>query len=282
MLSRKHIIQENDYYPFGSTFRSVGSSSNRYMREGKEYVSDHGWNKHDYHARTADLTGRLSTLQIDPMAEMFYHLSPYALFGNNPLRFADPTGRTLEERLKALEVARSLIGTAYKSALPANDRVKNGQLDCSGLVRFSIMQNSSINDPFIGKEGNGVTRIMESSQQVGLNDIRDGDLVVIKSGNNENGHVGFVQDVVRENGNVTQYTILHSESAWTNSQGQSGGGDVNDKSVVEVGSEKGFARSKYNHRFYQWDTPEATTPEQPKDPTLEELKLRFQELKYER
>jgi hypothetical protein len=25
--------------------------------------------------------------------------------------------------------------------------------------------------------------------------IRDGDLVVIKSGNNENGHIGFVKDI---------------------------------------------------------------------------------------
>lgn len=112
---------------------------------------------------------------------------------------------------------------SYRSALPENDRVKNGQLDCSGLVRYSMMQNSSIDEPF-NSSGNGVSQLINSSRQVNLNDIRDGDIVVIKSGNNENGHVGFVKDIVYdEKGNVTQYTMLHSEAAWTNSSGQSGG-----------------------------------------------------------
>ena len=47
----KDVVQENDYYPFGSTFRSVGSSSNRYFRENKERISDYDWNKHDYTGR---------------------------------------------------------------------------------------------------------------------------------------------------------------------------------------------------------------------------------------
>ena len=96
MLSRQHIVQENDYYPFGSTFRSVSSSSNRYMREGKEYVSDHDWNKHDYTGRYFSLDIDCRSLSIDPMAEKFYHLSPYSLFANNPMRFIDPTGMAWE------------------------------------------------------------------------------------------------------------------------------------------------------------------------------------------
>jgi hypothetical protein len=199
------------------------------------------------------------------------------------MRYADPTGMTLEERLKAIEIAKNLIGTGYKSALPTNERVKNGQLDCSGLVRYSMMQNSSINDPFVGKEGNGVTRIMESSRQVEINDIRDGDIVVIESRGNENGHVGFITDIVKdENGNVIKYTMLHSEASWTNSHGQSGGGTINE-SPIEVGSEKNYAKSKYNHRFYQWDTPEPNTPntsESSKENKIEESRIAFEELRF--
>jgi RHS repeat-associated protein len=88
----KDIVQTNDYYPFGSTFRSTGSSDNRYRREGKEFISDHQWNKYDYHWRAVcSMTGR--TLQIDPMAEKYPWISPYALFNNNPLRYIDPDGR---------------------------------------------------------------------------------------------------------------------------------------------------------------------------------------------
>ena len=148
------------------------------------------------------------------------------------------------------------MGTKYASILPQNDRVTEGQLDCSGLVRYAIMQNESINEPFNSK-GNGVTQMMNSSRKVGLNNVREGDLVVIKSGENENGHVGFITNIVRDkDGNVIRYTLLHSEAAWTNTTlGISGGGNINED-VIDVGTEKGYAKSKYNHRYYQWDNPE--------------------------
>jgi NlpC/P60 family len=163
---------------------------------------------------------------------------------------------TKEERDKALKAAREQIGKAYNSAMPDNDRVKDGLLDCAGLVRYSIMQNSTINDPFGGKNGNGVTRIMGSSRPIDVQDIKEGDLVVMASNGKNNGHVGFVTNIVRdENGKVLSYTLLHSEGAWENN-GFSGGGDVNDKSVVTIGKETGYGRAKYKHRYYQWDTPE--------------------------
>ena len=169
------------------------------------------------------------------------------------------TSDAVGERELALKTAKGLISRKYASAIPQNERVKEGQLDCSGFVRYSIMQNPAIGDPFVGSVGNGVTRIMGVSRKVKLNDIRDGDLVVIKSGNNENGHIGFVKDIKRdENGNVIEYTMLHAEAAWTNSSnGLSGGGTINEATIV-VGSERGYARSKYKHRFYQWDTPKTS------------------------
>jgi hypothetical protein len=47
------VVQENSYYPFGAPIADLswsGASDNRYKREGKEYISDFGWNKFDFHA----------------------------------------------------------------------------------------------------------------------------------------------------------------------------------------------------------------------------------------
>jgi RHS repeat-associated protein len=90
------VTQEIAYYPYGMVISDLSylplTSTNRYRREGKEYISDHGWNKYDYHWRAVcSMTGG-RTLQIDPMAEKYPWISPYAFFNNNPLRYIDPTG----------------------------------------------------------------------------------------------------------------------------------------------------------------------------------------------
>ena len=58
---------------------------------GKELDNISGLNWYDFSARYYDdVLGRFTT--PDPMAEMYYSISPYAAFGNSPLRFVDPTG----------------------------------------------------------------------------------------------------------------------------------------------------------------------------------------------
>ncbi|MDR0294748.1 MAG: hypothetical protein LBH91_00940 [Prevotellaceae bacterium] len=49
------VVQVNAYYPFGAPTAALGFNNpnynNRYLREGKEYISDHSWNKYDFEAR---------------------------------------------------------------------------------------------------------------------------------------------------------------------------------------------------------------------------------------
>jgi hypothetical protein len=90
------VTQETAYYPGGAPIAALSYfnpslSTNRYFREGKEYISDFLWNKYDYGWR-AFCSWSWRSLQIDPMAEKFPWLSPYSLFLNNPLRVIDPTG----------------------------------------------------------------------------------------------------------------------------------------------------------------------------------------------
>ena len=51
----------------------------------------HGMDRYDYGARQYDPTLGMFT-SMDPFCEKYYHLSPYAYCGNDPVNFVDPTG----------------------------------------------------------------------------------------------------------------------------------------------------------------------------------------------
>jgi RHS repeat-associated protein len=62
-----------------------------YKYNGKELDRRNDVNLYDYSARHYDPTvARFTT--VDPMAEKYYSISPYAYVGNNPMRLIDPTG----------------------------------------------------------------------------------------------------------------------------------------------------------------------------------------------
>ena len=86
------IEQVNHYYPFGGLFgESTDGDVQRFKYNGKELERMHGLDWYDYDARHLDAAlGRWAT--VDPMAEKYYHLSPYNYCGNNPIKFIDPDG----------------------------------------------------------------------------------------------------------------------------------------------------------------------------------------------
>ena len=261
-------MQYKDYYPFVpiaigmemAKWYSNQADPTKFLYNGKELQDEtldgNRLDWYDYGARFYDPSiARWHVL--DPLAEKTYDWTPYRYGFNNPLRFIDPDGQTEEERLQALETIESLEGKVYNSNIPENSNVETGKLDCSGTVRYAIMQNESIDDPYKVKDGNGVSRLIESSISVDIDDIVDGDMVVMKVGDNENGHAGLVKDIERnDEGNVTGYTLIHAEAAWSNvDNGASGGGNINEARIT-VGGTRGYSRAKYNHRFYKWDTQE--------------------------
>ncbi|MDR0825278.1 MAG: RHS repeat-associated core domain-containing protein [Prevotella sp.] len=88
------VIQKNHYYPFGMSFAENSVSEQGlqpYKYNNKELDQMHGVNMYDYSARHLALDiPRFTT--VDPLAEKYYSISPYAYVGNNPLKFIDPTG----------------------------------------------------------------------------------------------------------------------------------------------------------------------------------------------
>ena len=81
----------NHYYPFGGVFASTGNVQ-PYKYNGKELDARKGLNLYDYGARHYDAAlGRFTT--VDPLAEKYYGISPYAYCGNEPVRRIDPDGK---------------------------------------------------------------------------------------------------------------------------------------------------------------------------------------------
>ena len=74
------LEQVTHYYPFGGIYGDAGLNAGfqPYKYNGKELDRMHGLDWYDYRARQYDAAGVPMFTTIDPMAEKYYHLSPYA------------------------------------------------------------------------------------------------------------------------------------------------------------------------------------------------------------
>ena len=116
------VYQRTHYYPFGGPYADVGTASDYqpYKYNGKELDRMHGLDLYDYGARQYDPVVPMFTQQ-DPLAEKYYHLSPYSYCGNNPVNAVDIDGRSiLKIGGKALyrigkAIAKSGLSALYKA-----------------------------------------------------------------------------------------------------------------------------------------------------------------------
>ncbi|MDY4880786.1 MAG: RHS repeat-associated core domain-containing protein, partial [Muribaculaceae bacterium] len=87
------LVESNEYYPYGGLF-SATASTQPYKYGSKELDRTNGLDLYDSEARWYDsLLGRTTTM--DPLAEKYYGLSPYAWCAGNPVKFVDPDGNTI-------------------------------------------------------------------------------------------------------------------------------------------------------------------------------------------
>ena len=87
------VLERYDYYPYGEKIDiSVANTGNTdYLYTGKESQNAlFGINWYDSAARFQTTDGIFTS--IDPLAEKYYHISPYAYCAGNPVRFADYDG----------------------------------------------------------------------------------------------------------------------------------------------------------------------------------------------
>ena len=128
------VLERYDYYPYGEKIDvSVANTGNTdYLYTGKESQNAlFGINWYDSAARFQTTDGIFTS--IDPLAEKYYHISPYAYCAGNPVRFADYDGA---------EPVKKNVGTAQGfrdefQSTGAQSGLKTGNAAHLALLGFS-------------------------------------------------------------------------------------------------------------------------------------------------
>lgn len=108
------IVQRTVYYASGLPMaQSTGWGKQPYKYNGKEFVEMHGLDEYDSKARWYYPT-IVRTTTMDPLAEKYYHISPYAWCGNNPINIVDLDGRKWKNK-RDLAIAKRLSARAAKN-----------------------------------------------------------------------------------------------------------------------------------------------------------------------
>jgi RHS repeat-associated protein len=127
--------QVNHYYPFGGLFgESTGNTVQRFRYNGKEFDRTHGIDWYDYGARhMSPDVGRFTS--VDPMAEKYYNISPYAYCANNPINNIDIKGDSIFVMIENI----GAFGFGHLGMLIQNDNgkwayySKDGSTEWGGL-----------------------------------------------------------------------------------------------------------------------------------------------------
>ena len=97
-------VETNDYYPFGGKWNDGSSSdpTNRYRYNGKEEQALFSTPYSDYGARQYS-SASSRWLTIDPLANKYYGISPYAFCANTHINFVDPDGNSWGKAFKVVK-----------------------------------------------------------------------------------------------------------------------------------------------------------------------------------
>ena len=89
--------QITHYYPYGGVIGDISTNESvqKYKFEGKELDRTFGLDNYDIHARQYFAMMPMWD-RIDPLAEKYYGISPYAYCGGDPVNYADKEGLFLE------------------------------------------------------------------------------------------------------------------------------------------------------------------------------------------
>ena len=174
--STRMVVDSNDsirevinYYPFGSEMQMqvpaqmAETSRHPFRFTGKELDSQNGLNCYDFGARWYDVAGVPMWTSVDPLAEKYYHISPYAYCMNNPIKFIDPDGRLVEEpqrtskwpNISPVIPQNKFIGWGYNNIRNCLDLAKK-QI---GIVGYTVGGGKDPTNMYPYNESKGVNKI---------------------------------------------------------------------------------------------------------------------------
>lgn len=171
--------QINHYYPFGGLFgESTGNTGQRYKYNGKEFDRTHGLDWYDYGARhMSPDVGRFTT--IDPMAEKYYSISPYAYCANNPVNYIDLRGDSLtligeqNDINKTTDIYNKGLGGYYNVKADKIGLVsisRNNDLDSNNMTESERLYYNNLN-MIIGNKNMIKMSVLHDNNNVIIGDI---------------------------------------------------------------------------------------------------------------
>ncbi len=137
----KLCVQRMQYYPSGLPWNDNASDSEQpYKYNGKEFVEMHGLDEYDSQARWYYAAlGRTTTM--DPLAEKYYGISPYAWCGNNMVNFVDLYGDSIQIAEQDRERMDEILRDVFEDEADNFDYNDNGMLVYNGdESNFSRLQ----------------------------------------------------------------------------------------------------------------------------------------------
>ncbi len=201
--------QVNSYYPFGLNIKGLslnGSATykkNEYLYNGKMMQDEMGLNLLDYGARFYDaVLGRWHS--VDPLAEKYESISPFAYCALNPIKFVDKDG--CEIWLSYVhKVDGQTVSVQYKNGALFNTDGSKYEGKNSYFTRTAVQLNQL---QYVGEENTNIITTLELSDN--KHTITNFDPAYPDAKGNHNRSVNILDDGIikgiTESGNtVTKY-----------------------------------------------------------------------------
>jgi len=170
--SDNSIKETINYYPFGSEMKMedpallTDGTSHPYRFTGKELDKLNNLNMYDFGARWYDVAGVPMWTSVDPLAEKYYNVSPYAYCAGNPVMLVDPEGKEPTDD-EAARIAAHVYGDKEDDILTGGWRVSSRTFGISNEGGLKSQVYEKVND-------NGdVTEYVYATAGTEPNDIDD-------------------------------------------------------------------------------------------------------------
>ena len=219
-------VQRTQYYSSGlpwETNTGDNPGTQPYKYEGKEFIEMHGYNGYDSRGRIY-IPDFVRTTTMDPLAEKYYSISPYAWCLNNPVRFIDPTGMEIEGTRESMSAFYRALFSTYFTMWSLEQNNSNGKYNDritslrSSLGTMNTMANSknvySFNDLSGIKNASGDFTYDPKANKFVVSYISMSNLIheITHAGQYEEREIGFWL-LTDENGQITAQSIsdIYSE-----------------------------------------------------------------------